>query len=314
MYVDKKLGWVMAVQTLSRLNRTCPWKEETFVLDFVNEAEDIQTAFQPYYQNTILTQTTDANKLYDLEQDIYDYYIFSKDDVNQFAKLYYKSASADKLNSFIDSVITSYLEKSEDEQFDFKNQISKFVKDYAFISQIVTFSDNDLEKLYVFLKFLQKKLPHKKVELPLEVLQNINMDAYKIKKNFRWNIELDDEDGELDPIVWDGIWKPKEDEKDRLSNIIQTVNDKFGTEFSTDDKEILNSQFHRLKENESIQWLIKNDSRENAKHMFDKIFEQELTNLVNNHFSLYKKINNDKEMEEYIKEKMFDVLYKDKGR
>ena len=176
MYVDKKLGGVNAVQTLSRLNRTYPGKNETMVLDFANEAEEIQQAFAPYYEKTLLSEGTDPNLLYDLQTRLAGFHFYSEDDVNRFAVMYFDpKGSQDKLYAVLAPVVDRYEEASNEEKADFKGHLTDYVRLYAFLSQIITFVDTDLEKLYVFGRLLLRKLPASLERLPLEIQQNIDI-------------------------------------------------------------------------------------------------------------------------------------------
>ena len=147
MYADKKLGGVHAVQTLSRLNRTYPDKNETMVLDFANEAEEIQKAFAPYYEKTLLSEGTDPNLLYDLQTKLAGYHLYSEDDVNRFATIYFDpKGTQDKLYAVLAPVVDRYQEALDEEKADFKGHLTDYVRLYAFLSQIITFVDTDLER------------------------------------------------------------------------------------------------------------------------------------------------------------------------
>jgi len=172
------------------------------VLDFVNETEEIQEAFQPYYTTTVLSEATDPNILHDLERDVRGFKFFSDFEVNGFVEEYFGGATPDTLNNIIDSVVDRIFSANltEEEMEDFKSTVFEYLKKYAFISQIVTFEDPQLEKLYIFLKFLIKKLPKRENPLPYEVLEAINMDSYKIQKKTETNLTLEDSEGELEPM------------------------------------------------------------------------------------------------------------------
>ncbi len=168
MYVDKKLDGVQAVQTLSRLNRKRVKARRLLVLDFVNETEDIQAAFQPYYQTTLLEEETDPNKLYDHQTELKGYEVFTDADVNEFAEVFFTpNIPLEKLQPVLDRVVIIWEYKPEQEREDFRSTLQKFIRLYGFISQIITFEDVDLEKLYVFAKALNRKLPRRQVRLPL---------------------------------------------------------------------------------------------------------------------------------------------------
>jgi len=135
MYADKKLGGVNAVQTLSRLNRTYPGKEETFVLDFANSAEEIQKSFQPYYETTLLTEPTDPNKLYDLKHQLEDYRICGGEDVEAFARVYFsEEGDQQHLHAVLDPVVEDYVKHEEEERVGFRRHLEDYVRLYAFLS------------------------------------------------------------------------------------------------------------------------------------------------------------------------------------
>ena len=165
-----------------------------------------------------------------------------------------------------------------------------YTRKYAFISQIITFEDTRLEKLYVFLRNLYKKLPQRKDPPPWEILQSIDMESYKVVRDKETRIFLEDQEGTIGPMEGSGQGKSK-DEIDMLSRIIKDINDKFGTTFSPDDRVILNHLGKKLLDNESLSGSIQNNARDVAKIKFDEVFQQELINILNQHFDFYKKLD-----------------------
>ncbi|MCC6392898.1 MAG: type I restriction endonuclease subunit R, partial [Bryobacterales bacterium] len=209
MYVDKKLGGVNAIQTLSRLNRTHPDKEDTMVLDFANEADDIQKAFQPYFETTLLTEPTDPNKLYDLKRMVEDYHIFLEEHVEDFAGVYFSAkGKQEQIQPLLDAVVVLYEARPEDERADFRKHVSDFVRLYAFLSQVLTFTDVGLEKFYQYTRHLLRKLKLPKSPLPVEITENINMESYRIQQTSSGAIKLMNEEGELKPISALGTGRP----------------------------------------------------------------------------------------------------------
>ncbi|PIR03952.1 MAG: restriction endonuclease subunit R [Candidatus Magasanikbacteria bacterium CG11_big_fil_rev_8_21_14_0_20_39_34] len=307
MYVDKKLSGVNAVQTLSRLNRSMAGKEEVYVLDFVNDTDDIIKAFQPYYTTTVLSAETDPNTLHNLERDILNFKHFDIGEVDQFVEAYFKNAKPDTLNSMLDGYVDRFLGSSEEEQDDFRGVLTDYVRKYAFIAQIIDFEDTDLEKLYIFGKFLKKKLPIRKDRLPVEVLESIDMDSYKIEQRATQTLVLEDENGIIEPMT-NGNAGRFEDEYESLSDIIKDVNDKFGTDFSSEDRVILNNLSLKLLEDANIAGAIQNNTRGSAKIKFDDVFNDELVNMVNSHFDLYKKLDKNKDAKEYVRSRIFNFL------
>ena len=183
MYVDKKLGGVNAVQTLSRLNRIHPGKEETMVLDFANEAEEIQKAFQPYYDRTLLTEGTDPNLLYDLQTQLEGFHFYTPEDVDRFAAVYFDPQGHPGQASRGPGAGRGPLQGRAQRGAGASSAgPGDYVRLYAFLSQILTFADADLEKLYVFGRLLLRKLPVTRDTLPVEIQQNIDMDAYRVKQ------------------------------------------------------------------------------------------------------------------------------------
>jgi hypothetical protein len=161
MYVDKKLGGVNAVQTLSRLNRTHddPKKRGTMVLDFANEADEIRVGFEPYYETTLLSEATDPNLLYETQSRLMAFPVYTEADVDGFAKVYFdRKATQDQLYAVLAPVVDRFRELSEEEQHDFRGQLTDYVRLYAFLAQVLTFADADLEKLYVFARHLRRLL------------------------------------------------------------------------------------------------------------------------------------------------------------
>lgn len=307
MYVDKKLSGVNAVQTLSRLNRSAPGKEDVYVLDFVNDTDDIVKAFQPYYTTTVLSEETDPNTLHNLERDLLNFKYFTIEEVDHFVEVFVKNAKPDILNSMLDGYVDRFVESSEEDQNGFREALTDYVRKYAFISQIIDFEDTVLEKLYIFGRFLKKKLPIRKDRLPLEVLESIDMDSYKIVKKKTETLVLEDEIGLIEPMS-NGQSGTFEDEYGTLSSIIKDVNDKFGTDFTQEDRVILNNLSLKLLADASVAGAIENNTRGAAKIKFDDVFNDELVNMVNNHFDLYKKLDKNKDAKEYVRSRIFNFL------
>ena len=312
MYVDKKLGGVSAVQTLSRLNRTTYGKDDTFVLDFVNETDDIKEAFQPYYTTTVLSEATNPNILHDLERDVRGFKFFTDFEVNGFVDELFAKATPDKLNHIIDAVVLRINEENltEEEMESFKTTVFEYLKKYAFISQIVTFEDPQLEKLFIFLKFLIRKLPKRENPLPYEVLEAIDMETYRIEKKGETNLKLENAEGIIEPMGGGGEKGLAEDERDALSRIIKEVNERYGTSFNDGDRVILNDLSKRLLESEILQGSVMNNSKDAAKLKFDQLFQDELVSVLDKHFSLYQKLDQSPELKKFVQERVFEYVVK----
>jgi type I restriction enzyme R subunit len=308
MYADKKLGGVNAVQTLSRLNRMKHGKSDVFVLDFVNKTDDIKEAFQPYYTTTVLSEATDPNILHDRERDVLQFKLFANNEMEGFVEEYFNNTTPDKLNAALDIVVERFLELLPEEQEDFKSKAQDYIRKYAFISQIVTFSDTKLEKLYIYLKFLVRKLPYRKEPLPYEVLDSVDMDSYKAEKQAEASIALDNAEGLIDPMGTDGGGFGVREEMDPLSKIIKDINERFGTTFNSSDKVILNTLSQKLLENQTLEGSIKNNSKDAAKIKFDELFQEELITMLNSHFDLYKKLDESPELKSFVNDRIFEYV------
>lgn len=307
MYVDKKLSGVNAVQALSRLNRIHPGKDEVLVLDFVNETDDIKEAFQPYYTTTVLSEATDPNILHDLQRDLLSYKLFTEQEVNAFAEQYFNGATPAVINAFLDAVIERLEHYLPEEIEQLRTKLSDYIRKYAFVAQIVPFEDVSLEKLYVFSKFLRKKLPVGKNPLPYEVLEAIDMESYKVVKVGHGSIALQPAPAELEPMGAGGAGV-LHDERDPLSKIVKEINERFGTTFTLEDRVILHSLSQRLMGDKGLMGSIRTNTRDAAKIKFDVLFQEQLVDMLSRHFDLYKKLDASAELKAFVGEKIFDYI------
>ncbi|MCC7020155.1 MAG: type I restriction endonuclease subunit R [Ardenticatenales bacterium] len=238
MYVDKPLAGIKAVQTLSRLNRAHPQKHDCFVLDFQNNAEAITFAFQDYYRTTLLAEETDPNKLHDLKAALDAAQVYSPEPVHQVVALFLDGADRDKLDPILDACVAVYVDSlDEDGQVDFKSKAKVFCRTYDFLSSVISYSNAEWEKLSIFLNLLTPKLPApREPDLAVGILDAIDMDSYRVEKQAVMKIALADTDAEIAPVPTDAGGHRPEAEMDRLSNILKTFNDQFGTLFTDTDR------------------------------------------------------------------------------
>lgn len=313
MYVDKKLSGVGTVQTLGRLNRARSGKDETFVLDFVNEMDDIKEAFQPYYVTTVLSEGTDPNLLHDLERDLFAYKLFTEHEVDGFVQDFLHAVSPDKINAALDVVVERFIDETSEVQDDFKKKCKEFVRRYAFASQIISFESTELEKLFMFAKLLFKKLPKSKEELPTEVLESVDIESYKLLEQAQGSIQLNSEDGQLESMT-SGDSKKKIEEKESLSAIVKAMNDRFGTEFTTEDIVDINRIAERLIDNGAVKGAIQNNSIDVAKLKFDQVLGQELVGMFKQKMEFYKKLDKNPELKAFFGERMYGHVRKELSR
>ena len=277
MFVDKKLSGVKAVQTLSRLNRTMRGKGSTFVLDFVNSAEDIQKAFEPYYEATVLEQATDPNVLYDLKNTLDKYRFYSQTEIDAFADLFYSAEEQDaktlgKLSSILVPAHDRYLVANEEDAQIFRTTLARFNRIYGFISQVCRMFDPDLHKFSVYAKFLYKVLP--KTRGPyITIDDKVLLEYYKLEKEFDGSISLSGLEGGIGGIKGEAGARPKK--SNSLAEIIAAINEKFGTNFTEMDKVLEQIQEDFLADDKLVSFAQNNDEE-----MFGLKFEQEFENFA----------------------------------
>ncbi len=232
MYVDKQLAGVKAVQTLSRLNRCHPKKQDTFVLDFANDPEVIRKSFQEYYKTTVLVGESDVNKLNDLIEKIEGYNFYEQTNIEQVVELKLSGKDEDrpKIDAILDAVTARFKEElDEDGQIDCKSAIKNFNRSYPYFSSIMPFESPEWEKQYIFFSLLVKKLPKLKIDDNTEgIIDNVDFDKYRLVKEEERQIVLENENAEVKPVpVGQGGGKPQP-EMEALSTIVKDFNDLFG--------------------------------------------------------------------------------------
>lgn len=308
MYVDKKLGGVNAVQTLSRLNRTLPpAKKGTIVLDFANEASEIKAAFDPYYETTLLAEATDPNLLYEIQGRLAAFPVYAEADVDAFAKVYFDSkATQDRLYVALELPIARFKTLSDEDTRDFRGELTDFVRLYAFLSQVLTFADADLEKLYVFGRHLRRLIPPDRAELPREVQQNIDMESYRIQQTGSGKIALDRKPGVLEPVGSKSRRDEAFDEIETLSRIIADLNDRCGLNLGPEHRVTLGQMMDRLDADAALDASARANTRENVRLTFDQKVEQVIQDIVDSNFDLYKRITDDRAFGEVVKNLLFD--------
>ena len=294
MYVDKRLDGLQCVQTLSRLNRVASGKTDTLVLDFVNEPEQVQEAFQQYYQTTTLPEETDPNRLYDLQQRLEDFDLYDEGTLDRFCLVFYDPNQPDELlQGILDGVVKQWLELEEmNQREEFRSTLQSYIRLYGYISQLITFTDVALEKLYVFGRSLNKKLPKREHPDLQDVLASVDLDSFRVQKTRdSLQLSLEASDSEVEGIGSD-VAIMREPERDFLSNIIQTLNDAYQTDFTAEDKVDIATIHQKVHENEELRQVINGDNSEtNKRRKFDDVIDEILLNFVNSKLELYTKLS-----------------------
>lgn len=315
MYVDKKLGGVATVQTLSRLNRTMgKAKNDVFVLDFVNNAENIQKDFQPYYTSTILSESTDPNILYDFKRDIMSAGVFGKEQVHQH---YQMLISGDQNNQAIvagllDEAVQRWSDLDDDDKDAFRDKAVDFARKYAFIAQLFDFGDARLEQFYEYIRNLAKKLPKVKDPLPTELLDYIDLSSIAISKGKKATIGLVDEESELDPMSSNSRSDRLLNEVERLSLIVKNINEQFGLPEDMEKDGIL--LVSRIRDREDVKKAIANNPKGAAREHFNSVMQDELMKMFKERAEFYRKLDEDSALKDIIAEKIFEEMYANQSR
>ncbi len=313
MYVDKPLSDIKAVQTLSRLNRAHPQKFDTFVLDFANGIDDIQQAFSRYYKTTLLVGESDPNKIYDLIADLEQYDVYETAIVERFIELYFSEAERSQLDPLLDMCVANYNELDEEAQVVFKSSAKAFVRTYGFLGAILPYGNAEWEKLSIFLTFLVPKLPSPKEEdLSAGILEAIDLDSYRVQAQTMVNIQLEDEDGEVQPVPTSTAGTKPEPELDSLSNILISFNDIFGN-IEWKDEDNVKRQIQELPDmvikDEGYQNAMKNSDKQNARIEFERAFRNAVQSIMADSIELYKQINDNPSLKNYLSDAVFNVTY-----
>jgi type I restriction enzyme, R subunit len=307
MYVDRTLSGLHAVQTLSRLNRIHPDKEETMVLDFANEADDIQKAFQPYYEKTILSESTDPNSLYTLESKLQEYDFFDTGDIEAFAIIYFDpKGTQDKLLAALSPVVERYEGADKQAREEFKGYLRDYVQLYAFLSQVISFTDVELEKLYAFSRLLLRRLPSERERLPMEITEKIDLESLKIMVTGQEkSISLPRGPGILDPIGAKGGMEPAVEEIEPLSVIIRELNERFGTDFNESDKVFVSQLEEQLIGDPVLENSARVNTPENFRLTFNNAVSEIVQNMMDTNFKFFRQINDDTKFARFF----FDWLF-----
>jgi type I restriction enzyme R subunit len=315
MYVDKRLMGVHAVQTLSRLNRIHPGKDETMVLDFANAAEVIQKSFEPYYDKTLLKEGTDPNLLYDLQTQLSAFQFYTEAEINRFANIYFDpKGTQDKLHAALAPAVDRYNAASKEEQTEFRGKLADYVRLYAFVSQVITFTDADLERLYVFGRLLLRKLPPNKDKLPVEVQRNIDIESYTVKQTSRGKIKLPRGTTELPPVGLAGTESPIPEDLEPLSQIIRELNERFGANLSENARASIQQLETQLAQDPALEASIRANTRDNARLTFEHVLNDRLQELVDSDFKFYKQVTDNEEFAKTLLDRMFERFYRAKAK
>lgn len=258
MYVDKRLSGVQAVQTLSRLNRMAPGKEDTFILDFVNDAEEIRRSFQPYYEQTVVAESADPHQLYELQHRLEALHVFWSTEIETFCKFFYAPKAKQTVNDqaemyrALGPAVDRFKGLDEEKQEEFRNALAGYVRLYSFLSQVMPFTDEDLERLYTFSRFLELKLPKDDKKAPLDLDGDVALKYYRLDKINEGQIVLLLADHVALRAPTDVGTRKVKDDAVALSEIIEVLNERFGTEFTKADQLLFDQFIEEAKQDKEV--------------------------------------------------------------
>ena len=317
MYVDKPLSDIKAVQTLSRLNRAHPLKNDTFILDFANDIETIRKAFSDYYQTTILSDETDPNQLYDLMSVMERHDVYTKQQINEIVDSYLGNVERDKLDPVLDFCAERYKQLDDDAQIEFKSSVKGFIRTYRFLGALLPEVNVTWERLYVFLTFLLPKLPSpKEDDLSEGILEVVDLDSYRAVAREQIAIRLDPKDAVVDPVPTGTARKKPEPELDMLSSIIEDFNNRFGN-IGWNDPINMGRQIARIpimvsKDKRYQNAMLRSDKQE-ARTESDRALKEFISKTVED-IDLQKQFFDTPAFREWLSEMVFKVTYNKEGK
>lgn len=315
MYVVKRLAGVQAVQTLSRLNRMAPGKTRTFVLDFVNDEEEIFKAFKPYFETTPVDENADPQRLNELQHAILLPAIFTPADVTEFAGIWYRRRRDHTptdhrlMSAVLDRAVTRFGEMEEDAREQFRGQLTAYRNLYAFLSQIIPYQDSDLEKFYTYVRNLLTKLPPPSDGAKFTLDDEVALQYFRLQQMSDGSIDLTD--GEADPLkgptdVGTGAAK---DEEVELSSLVDRLNDRFGTNFTKADQLFFDQVSASAELDERIREAAKANSLENFEAFFDRVLIDLFVDRMEGNDEIVGRVMSDKAFRDAAQAHISRVVY-----
>jgi type I restriction enzyme R subunit len=283
------------------LNRVHPGKDDTFVLDFVNEAEDIQAAFKPFYRETTIGEDVDPQRLYELLAQLDDAQVWYRADVEGFCRVFFSTRQTvrdhAKLNAFIDPAVVRYQALTPEAQDAFKKPLTTFLRLYSFLSQILPYQDVDLEKRYAYGRFLVTKLPRRASEGELDLGGDVALQYYRLQKTREGRIPLmADEPGE--------VWGPTDVgtgtqtlEYVVLSTIIEALNQRFGTEFTVADQLFVDQIKAEAVADPELVTTAQANSLEHFRYVFTRALERLFIDRMEQNEEFFARFMNDSDFQ-----------------
>lgn len=317
MFVDRRLGGVQCIQTLSRLNRCHKDKEDTMIIDFVNKHEDIEKAFEPYYKDTSLSQDYDTSAIYEYKDDIEARKLFSQADVDKVVSLLLSSDKTQQkgIPSILTRLIDEYVRPLEEaEQIKVRKEVNRYVRQYGLLAQLMNFIDPELERFYMFCKIYYKFLPYNKETLPLEILEKIDLDKYRVQLAEQGCITLDEEEsGQLKAPGIAGVGDSKH-EYDTLEVLLRLMNEPYEG-FLTENDQIILELVRQLQEDPDLRRAFSvGNARANIMAQVKNLFEDKAVAQLSKYVNLMDLLNQNQSFNEEFFNTIFQMLAQDMNK
>ena len=314
MIVDKKLRGVKTVQTLSRLNRTCPGKNDTFILDFANEVEDIKDDFQVFYHETYLEEEVNTDLLYKVQRELRDFRIYDDKDISDFCDIYFANGAQSNnaqglLASKLHPAIGRYMQKSDDDRYQIRRTMRNFCKWYRYVSQILRMFDKNLHEEFIYCSFLVGMLPVEVVPMA-DIEKMLSLEMYKLEKTFDGDINLGDGVGVYEPAEPKGNAGPEN--KDPLDEIIARINERYKGNFTDADKVMINALADKLRGNQKLaNMAVSSDPQIFAESIFPQAFSDAAQDSYMESQETYSSLFEDQSKYNAIMSTLADILYRE---
>ena len=318
MYVDKRLSGIQAVQTLSRLNRIHPLKEDTFVLDFVNEREEISEAFKQFYEGAEFGQEADPGQLYQLKHELDSQGVYLNEEVIRFSDIYFKPkqkqspADHQAMNAALDPAVDRFKalqEKDKDQAELWRGQLADFRNLYAFLSQVIPYQDTDLERTYIFLRHLGSKLPRRPSEPQYDFDNEVKLEYYRLQKISEGSIDLIE--GYVQPLdgptaVGTAVIR---DTTVKLSQLIDVVNERFGTDFNQADQLFFDQIIEAASLSEDLQQAAKVNSADKFSLLLNRFLETLFVERMDQNEAIFARYMNDDNFKRVVADWLTREIY-----
>ncbi len=318
MYVDKQLSDIKAVQTLSRLNRAHPGKNDVFILDFSNDTDTIKKAFEEYYTTTVLSEETDPNKLYELIKAMEEHQVYDDAHIDAVVELYLSGAERDRLDPILDACASNYEGLDEEGQVSFKGNAKAFVRTYGFLGAILPIPKKEWEKLSLFLNLLLPKLPSPVEEdLSKGILEAVDLDSYRAEVKQTISMVMDEQtEYEVDPVPFGESGGKNVLDMDLLSNILENFHSMWGNiEWNDEDqvKKIIAAIPAAVSKDVAYKNAMKNSDKQNARIESERALKKTVLGMMSDNMELFKQFTDNPSFKKWLSDTVFNLTYNTEG-